>query len=202
MSQPVMILFVGFLYIVVFGGYSYLRREGLSVRFAVEALLITGAAALLAAVNLLPFHPVFFLLLLYLVTMRVRLLVDLGNYFAVRGQFGRAQGCYNLARRMQPDMTGRLIVQVNSATLCMQQGDLDKAVSMFKEVLGEASGGHLGVKYEAAAHYNLGVAYRRKGQESLAAREFNQAIEAWPASEYARRAMQALEQGRGKKDTG
>jgi tetratricopeptide (TPR) repeat protein len=198
-SQPAIILFVGLLYILVFGGVSLLRREGLSVRFAVEAILITGAAVVLAALNLLQIHPALFLVFLYLATMRVRLLVDLGNFFAMRGQFNQARGWYGLAGRLWPDPTARLIVQVNAATLRLQQGEPEEAIGLLKEVLGQASAGHLGVKYEAAAHYNLGVAYRRKGMDSQATREFNAAIDAWPASEYARRAMAALEQARLKK---
>jgi len=54
----------------------------------------------------------------------------------------------------------------------------------------------LGLRHEAAAHYNLGAAYRRKGLEAQAIREFNAVIDTWPASPYARRAEDALEQGR------
>jgi hypothetical protein len=55
-----------------------------------------------------------------------------------------------------------------------------------------AGTGHLGIKYEAAAHYNLGLAYRRSGQESLAVGEFRQMLEVWPVSECARRAQICL----------
>jgi tetratricopeptide (TPR) repeat protein len=187
------------LFILLFGGLSLMRREGLSGRFALEALANTAGGAALAAANLFPLHPVLFLLLLYLVTMRVRLLVDVGNFFAMRGQFIQAQALYTLARRLLPDTTARLIVEVNEGTLKLQQGSLDQAVRIFQGVLEQAPHGRLGLKYEAASHYNLGVAYLRKGQESLAARAFNAAIDAWPASEYSRRATLALEKIRLKK---
>jgi outer membrane protein assembly factor BamD (BamD/ComL family) len=48
-------------------------------------------------------------------------------------------------------------------------------------------------------YYNLGVAYRRKELESQATREFNAAIDTWPASEYARQAEIALSKKSAKK---
>jgi len=64
--------------------------------------------------------------------------------------------------------------------------------------LQKAAQGYLGVKYESAAHYNLGVAYRRKRMEAQAVAEFNAVLETWPTSVYAHHARQALEQGRRK----
>ncbi len=198
-SQPVLLLFVGFVYTIFFGGFSYLRREGLSVRFAVEAIVLTLAAAALAFANLFPFHPALFLLLLYVATLRVRILVDLGNFFGMRRQFARAQALYTLAERAWPDLASSLIIRINRGTLRLQQGETDEAIRILKDVLDQGAQGNLGVKYEAATHFNLGVAYRRKGAEAQATREFNAAIDTWPASEYARRAVSALEQGRSKK---
>ena len=64
---------------------------------------------------------------------------------------------------------------------------------MFTEVLSQANQGYLGVKYEAAAHFNLGVAYLRNNNASMATVEFNAVLDTWPASLYARRAQEALE---------
>ncbi len=64
---------------------------------------------------------------------------------------------------------------------------------MFEGVLQECGKGHLGLKYEAACHYNLGVTYRRKQSEARATAEFNKVLEVWPVSEYARRAQAALQ---------
>ncbi len=191
-SVVIIILLVGLAYTVLFGGLSLMRREGLSLQFALESIVLTAAAAGLTAAFGLATHPVLFLIVLYLLTMRVRLLVDLGNVLAQRGQFAVAGRLYELAQRLWPDPSGRIIVQVNQATACLQQGALDEAVARFKDVLSQASGGYLGVKHEAAAHYNLGVAYRRKGLEAQAVIEFNAVLDTWPVSEYARRARAAL----------
>ena len=198
MSLPVLLLLEGLLFIVLFGGLSWLRREGLSGRFAIEALILTLVASGLTALTGFPTHPVVFLIILYLVTMRARLLVDVGNILAQRGQYAQADRLYALAMRLWPDSSGRLIVQVNQGVSRLQQGTLDEAITIFKDVLQKAGQGYLGIKYEAAAHYNLGVAYRRKAMEAQATVEFNAVLDTWPVSEYARRARAALEQGRHK----
>ena len=198
MESPVPILLAGFIYVILFGGLSWLRREGLSVRFAVEAVLITLSVAGLGALSSVLIHPVLFLALLYLLTMRVRLLVDVGNLFAQRCQMTRADRLYTLATRLWPDASGRLIVQINQGVSLLQRGELDEAIGLLKEVLQKSTHGYLGVKQEAAAHYNLGVAYRRKQLEAQAIVEFNTVLETWPASEYARRAEAALQQVRHK----
>jgi tetratricopeptide (TPR) repeat protein len=191
-SSVIVVLLVGLAYAVIFGGLSLLRREGLSLRFAIESTVLTAAAAGLAALSGLPIHPILFLVVLYLLTMRVRLLVDLANILAQRGHFAAARRLYELATRLWPDPSGRIIVQVNQATACLQQGALDEAVARFKDVLSQANGGYLGVKHEAAAHYNLGLACRRKGLEAQAVIEFNAVLDTWPVSEYARHAQAAL----------
>ena len=191
MHPTLLLLLVGLLYILVFGALAYFRREGLSLRFAYESLALTLFVCMLGLVGVnLP--PVLFLLLLYLLTMRVRLLVDLGNLYAQQGRFSFAERIYALAARLWPDATNRLIVRVNQGTAKLQQGALDEAVAAFKGVLQEAGAGHLGLKYEAAAHYNLGLAYRRSDQETLAVGEFRQVLEVWPVSECARRAQMCL----------
>lgn len=195
MELPVFILLTGLLYAFVFGGLALLRREKLSVQFALEAITITILASGLAAFMGVSIHPLLFLLLLYLVTMRVRLLVDLGNFFAQRGKFERAHRIYNLALRLLPDRSGNLIVLLNLGIANLQSGAIDEAIQSFKGILEKVDQGHLGVKYEAATHYNLGVAYRRKSLEAQAVVEFNATIDTWPASEYARRAQIALSKG-------
>jgi len=199
-TLPVLLLLVGFAYIVLFGGLSLLRREGLSLRFALEAVVFTGLVSGLTALTGLSIHPVFFLLGLYLITMRVRLLVDIGTLFARRGRFSQAERVYQLAARLWPDLSGSLVLKVNRATALLQSGKLDQAIAVFKETLDQKDSGFLGRKYEAAAHYNLGVAYLRKGQDAPATVAFNSAIDTLPASEYARRAARALEKQQHKSD--
>lgn len=192
MSLPVMTGIIGLLYILVFGGMSLLRREGLSVRFAVEALIITLLAVVVIIFLSIPIHPVIFVLVLYLITMRVRILVDVANTFAKRGDFARAASFYSLAAHIGPDTSSRLIVDVNRSIMLLQENKLDEAISSFTKILSQANTGYLGVKYEAATHFNLGVAYQQKGNHSMATIEFNATIDTWPASLYAHHAQQAL----------
>jgi tetratricopeptide (TPR) repeat protein len=191
-----LIIFVGFLYILLLGGSSLLRRERLSGQFAFEATIITLIFGGLAYVNVFQINPVLFLVVLYLVTMRVRLLVDLGNLFAKRNQHSRADSIYHLAERLWPDTTSLLVIWVNKGTSLLVRGDLDGAISIFKEALSKVEEGGLGVKYEAAAHYNLGVAYLRKDMAGMANREFNAVLDTSPGSTYANRAEEALERAR------
>jgi tetratricopeptide (TPR) repeat protein len=189
---------IGIAYILIWGGLSFLRREGLSLRFVLEAMVIALAFSGLAQWGNIQTHPVLFLIILYLIMMRARLLVDLGNIFAKRGQYEQADKLYHLAASLWPDVTNRLILQVNQGTSLLQQKKLGEAITIFKDVLEQAGHGYLGVKYEAAAHYNLGVAYLRKGMDAHASIAFNAVIDTWPASEYARRAEVALERHRRK----
>lgn len=198
LSLPVILLLEGFSYIVLFGAVSLLKREGLSRRFAFEALIFTLVVSGLTALAGIRTHPVLFLVLIYLLTMRVRILVDLSNIFARRGQFELADKLYNLADKLWPDATNHLILKVNQGTSLLQQKKLDEAIAMFSEVLEHADHGYLGVKYEAATHYNMGVAYLRKNMDARASIAFNAVVDTWPASEYARRAEVALEKNRRK----
>jgi tetratricopeptide (TPR) repeat protein len=197
-NLPMFLLLEGLLFVVVFGALSLFRREGLSVQFAVEAIAITLVAVALTGFTPFAVSPILLLIVIYLVTMRVRLLVDLGTFLARRGQFAQADRIFTLALRLWPDHAGRLIVEVNQGTACVQRNALDQAISIFKSVLEKAGQGYLGVKYESAAHYNLGVAYRRKNMEAQAIAEFNAVLDTWPASVYARRAEIALAQTRHK----
>ena len=198
MSSPILLLIVGFSYIVLFGAVSLLKREGLSGRFAIEGGIITIVVSALVAVTGSQLHPIFFLILIYLLTMRVRVLVDLGNIFAQRGQFDQADKLYRLAGTLWPDTTNRLILQVNQGTSLLQQKKLDESIAIFNDTLEQAEHGYLGVKYEAATHYNLGVAYLRKNMDARASIAFNAVIDTWPTSMYARRAEIALEKHRRK----
>jgi tetratricopeptide (TPR) repeat protein len=190
--MPTLLLLVGFLYALLVGLLAFLRREGLSAQFAIESIAITVIFSGLAALTGIVVHPVLFLVILYIVTMRVRLLVDLGNSFARRSNFDTAEKIYAFISRLWPDRAGRLIVEINQGTLCLQKGAIDDAIRVFKSILENASQDRLGAKYEAAAHYNLGQAYRRKDMEAQAIVEFNAVLDTWPASEYARRASSIL----------
>jgi len=164
----------------------------------VEGGIFTLVVSGLTALKGIQTHPVLFLVLIYLLTMRVRILVDLGNIFAKRGQFEQADRLYQLAANLWPDTTNSLIIKVNQGTSLLQQKKLDEAITIFNDVLEQVEHGYLGVKYEAATHYNLGVAYLRKNMDARASIAFNTVIDTWPVSEYARRAEVALEKHRRK----
>jgi len=192
MSEVWVIVLIGLVYILFFGGLSWIRREGLSLRFALEALLVTGIAALLVLAGF-SVHPALFLLLLYLITMRGRVLVEIANTLARRGHFDMAQRLYRWALRLWPDKTTRHIIHINQATAYIQQGDVDKAIDLLQQALSAAEAGYVGLKYEAAAHYNLGIAYLRKDMYAHARLQLHAAIDVWPASPYARFAHIVLE---------
>lgn len=198
MSTPIFILLIGFVFVVFFGGLSLLRREGLSFRFAVEAVILTVAVSAFAYVSGLPIHPVLFLFALYIITMRVRLLVDLGNSLARRGRLPLAEKVYTLALNLFPDPSSRLIVELNQGAVLIQKGELEAAIAAFESILRRSDEGYLGLKNETACHYNLAVVYHRQEKTSKALNEYRQILEIWPASEYGRRAAAALERERNK----
>jgi tetratricopeptide (TPR) repeat protein len=200
MSLHLMIGLIGLLFIIVIGGMGLLRREGLSIRFAVESVCVTAIAVMLVVLTPLQIHPVLFLILLYLIALRVRILVDVANIFARQGRLSQASKVYELASSLGPDASGKLIIKVNQATLLLQKNQLDESISIFTEVLGQANQGSLGIKYEAAAHFNLAVAYLRKNNHAMATKEFNAVIDTWPASLYARRAQETLNRQRQKSE--
>lgn len=193
MSPAFLLALLGLLYVLVFGGLMLLRQQGISARFAIEACVLTVVVAGLAALTGLALNPGVFLLALYVITMRVRLLVDLGNLLARRGDLEAAARVYRLAGRLWPDEASRLIVRMNQGVLAVHRGALDEAIATLREVLAAAPSGYLGFKHESACHYNLGVALLKKGLDAQATLEFNAVLETWPASEYARYARIALE---------
>ena len=190
MNPSLLILLIGLLYLLGFGALSFMRRQGLSTRFAIEGLIITAAGAALPLVSV-PINPVLFLVIIYIVTMRVRLLVDLGNWFASREQYGRAFALYRFALHLGPDVVGRQIVLINRGVAQLHMRELEAARMTLEEALsGERV--RAGAKYLAAGYYNLGLTCRRTGREAKAIRYFNEAIDIWPNSIYARAAAQAM----------
>lgn len=187
-----LLLLIACLYALVFGGLGWLRREGLSIQFALEVLgltaLLVGGSWLLG----IPLSPFLFLILLYLVTMRSRLIVDLANLLASRERYGPAFRLYELGLAWRPDAASRLIVLVNQGAAYLRSGQVDKAIEVLESVLAGDQESRLGLKYEAACHYNLGYAYEKSGDDCQAAAQYNETIEAMPGSMYAQAAEAAL----------
>ena len=190
MHPALVILLVGLLYLLGFGGLSFMRQQGLSSRFAIEGLIVTAVGTGLAFASV-PVHPVLFLIVLYMSTMRVRLLVDLGNWFTTREKYDRTLALFGLALRLGPDAVTRQIVMINHGVAQLRMQEPDAAYLTLKEALGEETA-LPGAKYLAAGYYNLGLACRRTEREAEATRRFNEAIDTLPNSVYAHGARQAL----------
>ncbi|RLC90104.1 MAG: hypothetical protein DRI37_02230 [Chloroflexi bacterium] len=188
-----MILLIGLLYILGFGALSFMRRQGLSTRFAIEGGLITGVAAALA--TSIPVNAVLFFIILYVITMRVRLLVDLGNALASKKHYQQTLDLYRFALRLGPDAVSRQIVLINRGVTQLRMQEPEAARLTLEAVLAEE---HLrpGAKYMAAGYYNLGVACRHTGHEAEAIQHFNEAIDSLPHSIYAHAAQLALKKNR------
>jgi tetratricopeptide (TPR) repeat protein len=195
-----MIPLAGILYTAAFAAMAALRREGFSVAFVAQSLAATAVFSLL---NLLAgpsgaqgaqLHPVAFLVALYLLTMRVRILLDLGSIAAGAGRVALAGRIYNLALALLPSPAETCIAAINRGVCRLQSGDVDGAVGLLSEALGAAGQKSVGVKFRSAGHYNLGIAYLRQGRKPQAEAELRRVIELWPVSEYARRAERSLRQ--------
>ncbi|MDY6874941.1 MAG: hypothetical protein SWK90_01875 [Chloroflexota bacterium] len=189
MHPSLLILLVSLIYILGFGVLSFMRRQGLSIRFAVEGLIITAIFAALSYV--VPANPILFLVIIYLVTMRVRLLVDLGNWLTSKGRCEQALNLYRFALRLGPDATSRQIALINRGVTQLRLQEPEAAYLTLEEALADEEL-RPGAKYLAAGYYNLGLACRRTEREVEAIRRFNEAIDALPTSIYAHGARQAL----------
>jgi tetratricopeptide (TPR) repeat protein len=196
MNPHLMIVFIGLSYIILFGGMSLLRREGLSNQFAFEVLGFTTLVVVIALLTVTTVHPILFLVAVYLISMRARLLVDVANLLSARGRQRDAITVLDWAMQLYPDRSARLIIKVNMGIVQLRRQNPESAQTLLESVLEEAEEGGLGIKYEAACHYNLGLALQRQGKESAAVHQFNETIGTFPSSIYSKAAEQALEQRR------
>jgi len=195
MNPLMLILLVALLFILVFGGLPVLKKEGLSLQLAVEVLVLTGLSIGASLLTGLRLDPIIFLIFLYLIVMRCRLLIDLGNLLSSRGRHQPALSIYRLAMQLAPDFPIRLTALISYSAVLVRIGALEEAIRILEGVL-EKGRERLQPKHESACHYNLGVAYLRLGRESRAVREFNETVDAWPLSPYAQYAQTVLEKRR------
>lgn len=197
MNPHILLITVGVAYIVILGGMSLLRREGLSTQFAIEVLGLTLFVVAGSLITDTDVNPILFLVFIYLISMRGRLLADLANYLSARGRQRDAISLLQLALRLYPDQNSRMIVTVNMGIVQLRRKNPESAQVLFEKALQETQNGvALGTKYQAACHYNLGLALLQQGKEVEAVRQLNEAIGVFPNSIYSKAAEIALEKRR------
>jgi tetratricopeptide (TPR) repeat protein len=196
MDPHLLVLIVGLSYTVVFGLMAILRREGVTTQFILETVIITVLVAGGGYFTNSPANPILFIVFLYILTSRSRLLVDLANILSNRGRQRDAINTLQVALRLYPDKPTRLIVMVNMGIVQLRRENPESARMLLETVLEEAQDGGLGIRHKAACYYNLGLAFRRLGKENQAVRYFTQATEAFPGSPYGKAAETAIEERR------
>ncbi len=189
MRHEFLILLVGLAYALIFRLLAWMRKDAFSLQFILEAVVLTALAAALSFLGVLRLDPVLFVLLLYFLTMRSPLLVDLANLIARSGRFELAERVYGLASRLWPDEPARRVIAMNHGAALILQNRISEAIPLLEGVL-EISG--LSPKHAAATHYNLGIAYRCQGDNQKSNKHLHEAIDAFPGSIYARRAQALL----------
>jgi tetratricopeptide (TPR) repeat protein len=192
LNPSLILLAVGLAFVAIFGALAWLRREGLSARFAAEGLGMTVVATGLSLAGLFPPNPILLVVVLYLVTMRVRLLVDLARLLRKTLPPERLLTFYNVALRLGPDAAARVIVQIDRGATLLRADRLEEAAAALEEALARRPVKHFNARYECVCRYNLGLAYQRQGEAGRGAAELNQVIELLPGSIYAHMAQKAL----------
>jgi tetratricopeptide (TPR) repeat protein len=192
-DPTLLLILIACAFILVFGALSFMRHEGLSVRFVLEVLVVTAVLVGISYLVKKPLSPFLFLILLYLITMRSRLMVDVANLFAERGRYKPAFRLYQLSLAWWPDASTRLIVLTNRGAAELLSGQTEVAIQTLEGILAEQNRPRLGIKYEAASHYNLGLTYERKGERAKAIQQFHQVVELLPGSAYGQAAAAALQ---------
>ncbi len=195
-DSPFLIGSVGLFYIVFFVGTSILRREGISLQFITEALVITLLIAGGDYFTDSDVNPVLFLIFLYLVTMRSRWVVDIANLLSNQGRQKDAISMLQAALRLYPDKPSRLIILTSMGIVQLRRENPASARSILESVLEESKNGGLDIRYRSACHFNLGLALQQQGKEGPAGRHFQAAFDVSPRSPYGKEAKQVLEQRR------
>lgn len=199
MDLYVMIMILGFSYALLFGFLGYLKREGLSIQFISEAVVITLLVTGIGYATGSELNPILFLIFVYLITMRARLLTDVANLLSNRGRQRDAIAILQVAMRLFPDLQTRLIIMTNMGIVQILRKNPESAVTILNSVLEESKDGGLGIRYRAACEYNLGIALRAVGEDSKSVKHFREAAEIYPGSAFGKAATKALEERRKRK---
>jgi tetratricopeptide (TPR) repeat protein len=193
MHPSLLIVLVGLLFMLGFYALSFLRRQGLATRFLIEGV---GLTAIFALVSLYwPINFLLFLVILYLITMRVRLLIDIGTWLTSKQRYDSALKVFDFALRLGTDEVTNKIVLINRGVALLRKQEAEEAYTTLKQAM-SAMEIKRGARYQAAGYYNLGLACRRTDREPEAIRCFNLAIDALPSSVYGKAAGIALKKGK------
>ena len=193
MSPILYPLLEGLVIAAAISALSFIRREGLPLQVVGE----TMALALLFTLVMLaggPFNPVLQFVLTYMIVMRARLLVDVGNMMATRKNFDLADRLYRLALALWPDSVGHMSAHVNLGVNYLRQGQAADAVKVLDNAL-NTKHSYTPRKLEAAARFNLGVALERTGQLNRAMQEWRSVVQLLPDSIYGYGAQKAIQRG-------
>jgi tetratricopeptide (TPR) repeat protein len=118
--------------------------------------------------------------------------VDVANMLAKRDNYDLAFRLYDLGLAWWPDDASRLIVLTNKGAAQLYAGRIQESIDTFENVLETEKRPRLGLKYEAACRYNLGYAYEKNGEDSKAVAQYNETIDLFPGSVYAKASESAL----------
>lgn len=192
MNTDLLIGILGGFFAILFGLISTLEREGISWQFVLEVVLLTSLAVGGGYLTGKPVNPFLFLLFIYLITMRSRLLADLANFISKRGRNREAISILEVAQRLFPDRPTRLIIQLNLGIVYLRNHQFEVSQSHLESVLEEAERGSLGIRNRTTCLYYVGHALLQQGQISRAKRSLRSAVNLFPNSPYGKAAAQSL----------
>ena len=191
------LLLIAALYVLVFGGLSILRREGLSAQFALEG---GGHHRHLGGGRDAPWRaPQSGSSAIAPIRADHALEVAGGSrQLAWRSGASTAAAfrIYDLSLALRPDTASRLIVLSNRGAAELHSGQVARAVQTLEGVMDPHVRPNLGVRCEAVTRYNLGLAYDQNGQLAQALEQFGEAADLLPGSPAARAARAALDRRR------
>ncbi|TFH37545.1 MAG: tetratricopeptide repeat protein, partial [Anaerolineales bacterium] len=141
MSFYLMVILIGFSYALLFGFLTYLKREGFSFQFTLEAIVITLLVSGVGFFSGSEVNPILFLMFVYLVTMRSRLLTDIANFLSGRGRQRDAVAVLQVALSLFPDKQTRLIVLTNLGIVQLLRKNPSSAEAILTSVLDETKQG-------------------------------------------------------------
>jgi CHAT domain-containing protein len=119
--------------------------------------------------------------------LEIPMLSVVAGAYAEAGDTGKALEHYNQALALsQGDRGGETWTQSKLGNFYLGQGEYDKALQLFNQILPYFHSEHARV-FEAGTLYGMGVAYHRQGQLQQALEVLNQALSIWPFKNRMRR---------------